>query len=210
MHALTTAAELREWYRDPGARGQAKVVHTLDANCRAFLEHCPFFILASADAEGRCDASPRGGGAGFVRVLDDRHLAWGDLSGNNRLDSFQNVVANPAVGMLCMIPGMDETLRINGRATVTTDQAVCAGVSVDGRTAKVAVVVEVDEAYIHCAKALRRGGLWSPDRWPDRSALPTAACMLRDHLDFDGDPAIIEENLEANYRATLWEPGGEG
>jgi PPOX class probable FMN-dependent enzyme len=205
---LTSVAELRTLYRDPGARGQAKVIHALDAHCRAFLAHCPFFVLATADDQGRCDASPRGGAAGFVHVLDDVHLAWGDLSGNHRLDSFQNLVANPHVGMLCMVPGMDETLRINGTASITTDTAVCERVSIVGPPARVAVVIAIDEAYVHCAKAFRRGGMWTPDHWPDRSQLPTAACMLRDHVRFDGDPAIVEADLEANYRETMWEPGG--
>ena len=209
MHELTAVAELRDLYRDPGARGQAKVVRALDENCRAFLARCPFFALASADGNGRCDSSPRGGSPGFVHVLDDLHLAWGDLSGNNRLDSFQNIVANSSVAMLCMIPGMDETLRINGTASITTDATVCQRVTMDGRPTNVAVVVAVDEAYIHCAKALRRSGLWAPDRWPDRTGLPSAACMLRDHLAFDGDPSVIDEGLEANYRDTMWEPGGE-
>jgi PPOX class probable FMN-dependent enzyme len=206
---LRTVADLRERYTDPGARGQAKVIGALDDNCRAFLSRCPFFVLASADASGRSDASPRGGGPGFLHVLDDHHVAWADLSGNNRLDSFQNLVANPGVGLLCMIPGLDETLRINGRATLSTDPELCAAIAIDeGKPAKVAVVVEVEEAYIHCAKAFRRGGMWKPEQWPDRTDMPTIACMLRDHVAVDITAEAIDEGLETNYRDTMWEPGG--
>jgi PPOX class probable FMN-dependent enzyme len=205
---LGDVAALRTRYADPGARGQAKVIHALDDNCRAFLAHCPFFVLATADAEGRADASPRGGHPGVITVLDDHHVAWADLSGNNRLDSFQNIVANHHVGLLCMIPGLDETLRINGTATLSTDAALCARLADGGRVPKVVVVVEVADAYIHCAKALRRGGLWDRDAWPDRADMPTIACMLRDHVRFDGDASVIEAGLEQNYEQTMWEPGG--
>jgi PPOX class probable FMN-dependent enzyme len=206
--SLESVADLRELYPDPGARGQAKVINALDDNCRAFLAHCPFFVLASSDADGRADASPKGGQPGFVRVLDNHRIAWADLAGNNRLDSFQNIVDNRSVGLLCMIPGLDETLRINGNATLSTDAALCELLAAGGKVPKVAVVVDVQEAYIHCAKAFRRGGVWRTDAWPDRSDMPTIACMLRDHLEFDGDAAVIEANLERSYETTLWEPGG--
>lgn len=206
--SLETVADLREIYADPGERGQAKVITALDDNCRAFLAHCPFFVLASADDGGRADASPKGGPPGFIHVLDDHHIAWADLAGNNRLDSFQNIVGNNSVGLLCMIPGLDETLRINGEATLSTDSATREQVAVGGRVPKVAAVVAVHEAYIHCAKALRRGAVWRPDEWPDRSSMPTIACMLRDHTELAVDPDVIEESLERSYAKTMWEPGG--
>lgn len=206
---LQSVEDLRGVYPDPGARGQAKVIHALDGHCRDFLARSPFFVLATADADGRCDASPKGGAPGFVRVLDDHRVAWADLSGNNRLDSFQNLVANPSVGLLCVLPGLDETLRINGDATLSTDPAVLDAVADEGAARpKVAVVVEVVEAYIHCAKAFRRSGLWKPDRWPDRTGLASVGCILRDHIGVDIPAETIETNLEANYVETLWEPGG--
>jgi uncharacterized protein len=205
---LGDVAALRTRYADPGAGVRAKVIHSLDDNCRAFLAHCPFFVLATADANGRADASPRGGHPGLITMLDAQHVAWADLQGNNLLDSFQNIVANPHVGLLCMIPGLDETLRINGTATLSTDPELCAQLATDGRVPKVVVVVEVADAYIHCAKALRRGGLWDTAAWPDRADMPTIACMLRDHVRFDGDASVIEAGLEHNYQATMWEPGG--
>ena len=205
---MRSIGDLRSVYPDPGERAQAKVITALDDNCRAFLAHCPFFVLASADASGRADASPKGGAPGFIEVLDSHHIAWADLAGNNRLDSFQNVVANPSVGLLCIIPGLDETLRINGMATLSTDRDLCARLAVGAKVPKVVVVVEVAEAYIHCAKAFRRGAVWRPGDWPDRGSMPTIACMLRDHTGMSVDAELIEATLERSYERTLWEPGG--
>lgn len=205
--SLESVADLRELYVDPGIRGQAKVIHAIDDNCRSFLAHCTFVVVASADAEGRCDASPKGGEPGFIQAIDDRHVAWADLSGNNRLDSFQNIVANSSVGLLCVIPGLDETLRINGSATLSTDPDLLERFAVAGKRAKVVVVVEVDEAYIHCAKAFRRGAMWKPEAWPDRSDMPTIGCMLRDHAQIAVEPEVVTASLEQNYAETLWETG---
>ena len=209
-NAVTSVEGLRELYRDPGARGQAKEVDHLDHNCVAFLAHSPFVVVATADDSGRCDTSPRGGPPGFVKPLDERRLAIPDLSGNNRLDTLQNIVRNDGIGLLFVIPGQDETLRVNGRATITTDPEVLDLCVVEGRRPRVAVGVTVDTAYIHCAKALRRGGLWDPPSWPDTADMPTIACMLRDHVEMpDLDPALIEKDLEGNYAATMWLPGGD-
>lgn len=150
----------------------------------------------------------QGGAPGFVRALDEGHLAWPDLSGNNRLDSFQNLVDNPGVAMLCMIPGRDDTLRVNGTAQLRTDPELRQAVAVDGRTPEIVVVVTVEEAYIHCAKALRRAGLWSPDAWPDLGDLPSAGCMVKDHTAAEVDGAVIDDAMEQDLQATLWQPGG--
>jgi PPOX class probable FMN-dependent enzyme len=205
---LDSVQDLREHYREPGQGAVDKVIHHLDHNCETFLARSPFFVLSTADADGRCDASPKGGTPGFVRALDQHRLAWADLAGNNRLDSFENLVANPRVGLLFMIPGMDETLRVNGTAELRTDPDLLEDFAVDGRTAGVVVVVRVDDAYIHCAKALRRSSLWSPDAWPDLSDLPSAGCMLRDHVAVDVEGSVIDAMLEDELQATLWRPGG--
>src|SRR5262249_14996785 len=153
-----------------------KVIQHLDHHCADFLARSPFFVLSTANAEGVCDGSPKGGPPGFARVLDEHRLAWADFSGNNRLDSFQNLVANDSVALLFMIPGLDETLRVNGTAALVTDPALREEFAIDGKAARVVVVVTVAEAYIHCAKALRRAGLWSPESWLDPSELPSAVC----------------------------------
>ena len=208
--AVTSTAGLREIYREPSRPAVAKQIDHLDHNCRAFIAHSPFVVVSTADDTGRCDTSPRGGPPGFVTVLDDHRLAIPDLSGNNRLDSLQNIVHSNGIGMLFLIPGLDETLRVNGRATVTTDPAVLDACVLDDLRPRVAVGVTVDEAYIHCAKALRRAGLWAPDAWPDRSDLPSTACMLRDHYGLpDMDVAAVERRLEQSYAHTMWRAGGD-
>ncbi|HET6949802.1 MAG TPA: pyridoxamine 5'-phosphate oxidase family protein [Acidimicrobiales bacterium] len=207
---ITGVAGLREVYRPPSRPALAKQIDHLDANCRAFVARSPFVTLATADAEGRCDVSPRGGPPGFVRVLDEHALAIPDLSGNNRLDSLQNILSGGGVGLLFMIPGLDETLRVNGRGTVTTDPAVLDRCPVGDVVPRVAVCVTVDEAYIHCAKALRRSRLWDPDGRPDLSDMPSVACMLRDHYGMpELDTAAVERRLEESYARTLWRAGGD-
>jgi predicted pyridoxine 5'-phosphate oxidase superfamily flavin-nucleotide-binding protein len=135
-------------------------------------------------------------------------LAIGDLAGNNRLDTHTNLLADPAVGLLFLVPGVDETLRVNGRATLTTDPAVLDAVTIDGRRPQLAVGIDVVECFIHCAKAFRRSRLWDPASWLAEERRPSAACVLRDHLQLDVDPKVIEHDLEQAYRSTLWEPGG--
>ena len=167
----------------------------------------PFLVLATTSPSGT-DASPRGGPPGFVTVLDEHHVAFGDLSGNNRLDSYSNLVEQPQVGMIFLVPGVDETLRINGRASITTDPNVLERTAIDGVQPKVAVVVAVDECYIHCAKALRRSALWDPAKWAPAGTRPSAAEVITDQFKLDIDPALIESELEKDYQATLWREGG--
>jgi uncharacterized protein len=177
-------------------------------NCADFLAKSPFFVLSTANTNGLCDGSPKGGPPGFARVLDEQRLAWADYSGNNRLDSFQNLVTNDSVALLFLIPGLDETLRVNGTADLLTDPDLCEQFAIEGKPARVVVAVTVKEAYIHCAKALRRAALWSADSWLDPAELPSAACIVKDHAAIDADVAEIDEARERNLRATLWEPGG--
>ena len=207
--AVHSVEELRQIYRPPSERAVNKVIDRLDAHCRMFIEHPPFLVLATAAADGRCDVSPKGGPPGFVHVVDDHHLALADLLGNNRLDSMQNLISNRGVAMLFMIPGLDETLRVNGEATISTDVELRTRCRVDAKTPHVVIMVEVAEAFIHSAKALRRGAVWDPASWPDIADMPSAACMLKDHADAQGvDADQLAAALEADYTRTLWEPGG--
>jgi PPOX class probable FMN-dependent enzyme len=205
---LDSVDDLRTIYRPPGQGAVDKVIGTLDHHCVDFLAKAPFFVLSTANAEGVCDGSPKGGAPGFVRPLDARHVAWADLAGNNRLDSFQNLVGNSSVALLFMIPGLDETLRVNGRAELVSEPELCDAFAVDGKPARVVVVVEVVEAYIHCAKALRRAELWSPDAWLESDELPSAACIVKDHAKIDADVSAIDAARAQNLRETLWQPGG--
>lgn len=196
MTTFESREQLRAAYRPPGRPALDKQLDHIDEHCRAFIAHSPFAVVATADRDGGCDASPRGGPAGFVQVLDERHLSIPDLSGNNRLDTFGNIVEQPGVGLLFLIPGVVETLRVNGGARVERS-------AIDG---SIAVVVEVQEAYIHCGKAVRRGALWSPEQWPDISDMPTPARMLRDQVLPQASVEQISHRLEQDYAETLWDP----
>lgn len=200
---------LREIYRPASGGAVDKVISTLDDHCRDFLAKSPFFVLSTADGDGVCDGSPKGGHPGFVEMLDEHRVAWADYSGNNRLDSFENVVDNASVALLFLIPGLSETLRINGTAELSTDPALRERFAVDGRAAKVVAVVTVSEAYVHCAKALRRSQLWEPESWLDADERPNASVMVKDHAAIDVPAEVIEEALAKDLDATLWKPGGE-
>ena len=208
-HQIRTVDDLRTHYGDPRGLSLAKQHGQLDDHDRLFIADAPLLMLATSDATGAVDVSPRGGPPGWVGVLDEGHLAIPDLAGNNRLDSLANIVVSPGVGLLFVIPGLDETLRVNGEAVITTDPEVLARVTVRNKTPRTAIVVAVRDAYIHCAKAFRRASAWTPDEWPDRSGRPSIACMLRDQVgQLDVEVAAVAERLEASYQSTLWRVGG--
>ena len=203
--ALTSTGELEQLYRQPSAAVLAKVTDHLDEGCRDFLSVATFALVGTSDRDGRHDVSPRGGAPGFVRILDDNHLALPDLNGNNRLDTLRNIIGNPGVGLLFLVPGMGEMLRINGRAWITTDPELLDRFTDQVRRPTTAIAVAVDEAYLHCAKSIRRGGLWEPTTWPGAAERPSAARIFIGHLGA-GDslsPEQVEADLEAGYVAGL-------
>ncbi len=206
---ISNEAELREHYRQPSETTARKRIDHLDEHCRAFVDHATFVLVGTASPDGTADVSPKGGPPGFVVVLDDHRLAIPDLAGNNLLDSLTNLLHDDRVGLLFVIPGLEETLRANGKACLTRDPDVLEACAVKGRRPTAAIGVDVSEAFIHCTKAFRRGAMWRPDDWPDRATLPTPGCMLRDHIQLEGvSGATLDELLEQGYEATLWEPGG--
>jgi PPOX class probable FMN-dependent enzyme len=166
----------------PGARTLLKERPALDAHCRAFIAHSPLVLIATAGADGSCDVSPKGDAPGFVQVLDDRRLAIPDRPGNKRLDGMQNLLTNPHVGLIFLVPGRDETLRVNGRAWITRDPDILRRAAVRDKTPLLAIGVEVEQCFFHCAKALLRSRLWAHEEWPARDALPSFACMLFDQI----------------------------
>ena len=186
-----------------------KVIGQLDHHCISFLAKSPFMVMSTADEHGAVDGSPKGGAPGFARSLSDGRVAWADSSGNNRLDSFENVVRNSKVALLFMIPGLNETLRINGDAELLTDPELCQDFALNGRPAKVVVAVTVEEAYVHCAKAFRRSNLWEPDCWLAEAELPNAVEMLCDHAALEVELDDITKVYEADIITTMWVPGGE-
>ena len=203
-HVIETVEELRSSYGEPSERAVKKALDRLDRHCRQFIALSPFVVLASAGADGRVDCSPRGDPAGFVAVLDDRTILLPDRRGNNRADSLTNVLENPYVGMLFMIPGVDETLRLNGRASLTTDPAQLEPLAVKGRVPRSGLVVEVEEVFLQCTKALVRSRLWADETRVDRkAALPSFGQMLADHIG-ESDGEKVDREIRARVRETLY------
>jgi uncharacterized protein len=185
-YVIREEGELREIVGVPAARSVQKERSTLDEHCRAFIARSSFLLIATAGADGRCDISPKGDAPGFVLVLDDRRLVIPDRPGNKRLDGMKNLLANPHVGLIFLVPGREETLRVNGRAWITRDPELLGRSAVEGRTPLLAIGVEVEQCFLHCAKAFRRSQLWTHEQWPRSDALPSLACVLFDQIRPDG------------------------
>lgn len=174
---ITDVAALEALYGQPAGASVAKEVDRLTPGYRAFVEASPFFVLATSGPDG-LDASPRGDGPGFVRVVDERTLLVPDRRGNNRIDSLRNLIHDPRVALLFLIPGVDETLRVNGRAAITADADLCAGFAVDGKAPKTVLVVSIESVFFQCARALLRSRLWDPASRIDRQSLPSTGTLI--------------------------------
>jgi len=172
-HVIRDEAELRSILGMPSDLVQAKVRDRLDQLTRQFVERSPFVLLATAAADGSCDVSPRGDPPGFVRVLDERTLLLPERPGNKLADSLRNILGNGHVGLLFVIPGVGDTLRVNGRATLVTDEELLAASVVEGKTPRLGLLVEIDQVFTHCSKAFLRAALWDPSRYVERSELPS-------------------------------------
>ncbi len=188
ISGISTEAELRELIGVPNDLVVSKIATRLNDLTRQFVERAPFMCLATSAPDGSCDVSPRGDPAGFVRILDERTVLIPDRPGNRLADSLRNILANPHVGLLFMVPGVDDTFRINGRATLVTDGELLAPSEVDGKAPKLGILVEIDECYTQCSKALIRSDLWNPERQIERSELPSSGAIMRavrEDEDFD-------------------------
>jgi uncharacterized protein len=184
---------LRSLYGEPGERARRKQLAVLDVHARRFIELSPFVVLSSCGANGAIDASPRGGAPGFVKTPDAHTLLLPDAPGNNRLDSFSNIVETGRVGLLFLIPGFDETLRVNGSAVLSIAGADITQCTDAKRAPKVVIRVGVLEVYLHCAKAFMRSRLWSAESHVPRSALPTLGQMIKDQTGIEVTPETQEE-----------------
>jgi PPOX class probable FMN-dependent enzyme len=180
-HFITDEVSLRAPYPQPMLRATGKVLRALDKYCRRIIALSPFCVVATQGPNG-ADVSPRGDSPGFVRVLDDLALLLPDRVGNNRLDAMSNLLVNPRIGLLFLVPGMNETLRINGTARITDDARLLAASAITNRAPKVGLLVSIEEAFLHCPKALIRSALWDASRHIDRAILPSYAEMLLDHV----------------------------
>jgi hypothetical protein len=184
---------------EPSEVARRKELPALDTHARAFIARSPFLLLATADGQGRCDVSPKGDAPGFVRVLDDQHLVIPDRPGNKRLDGMRNIVANPHVGLIFLVPGHDVTLRVNGRAAITREPGLLASLGAQGKVPLLAIGVTVEEVFLHCARSFRRGHLWEQATWPGPDALASMPCMLYDQT----KGAMSLEALEARNAQSL-------
>ncbi|WP_234053247.1 MULTISPECIES: pyridoxamine 5'-phosphate oxidase family protein [unclassified Xanthobacter] len=202
MARIDTLDALRALYGSPSGRARDKVLARLDAHCRHFIALSPFVLIATSDAHGAADVSPRGDMPGFV-VTEETRLLIPDRPGNNRIDSLSNIIANAHAGLLFLIPGVNETLRVNGRAAIHDDEALLARFAVAGRPPRTVITVEVEQAFLHCAKAFMRSDLWSPLAQLPRTALPTMGEMLADQVGHC-DPVETQDQMEQRYRATLY------
>jgi PPOX class probable FMN-dependent enzyme len=199
---LSSVEALRTLYVEPRERAVKKELAALDVHARRFIELSPFVVLASCGASGTLDASPRGGTPGFVKVPDPHTLLLPDAPGNNRLDSFTNIVETGQVGLLFLIPGFDETLRVNGMAVLSREAADLERCTDERRAPKAVVRIAVRQVYLHCAKAFMRSKLWSHQSQVTRSALPTMGQMINDQTGID-TPAETQDEMARRYAADL-------
>jgi len=200
---LTTIEQLEALYGQPHERALRKEIAYVNEDYRAFIEVAPFVVLATAGPDG-LDCSPRGDAPGFVRVVDERTLALPDRIGNNRLDSLRNIIAEPRLALLFIIPGVGESLRVNGRGRIVNDPEWLDSFAVEGKLPRTVLLIDIDSVYFHCSKALVRSKLWDPARHVERSRLPSAGAILRRVSGADFDAAAYDRELPERVRTTLY------
>lgn len=204
MTDLKSEADLRAVYKSPSGGAVGKDIAQIDAHFAHFISLSPFLCIGTSGENGLCDVSPRGGEPGFVHVIDERTLAMPDRPGNNRLDSLGNITRNAGVGLLFFVPGFEDTLRVNGVARVTTDPALMARFTSDGKPPRSVVLIDVKEAYLHCVKAIKRAGLWSQDAQVNRETFPTAGQIYRDQLKLEIPGEAIDASLDKDAKDNLY------
>jgi PPOX class probable FMN-dependent enzyme len=200
---LTTIDQLEALYAQPHERALRKEIAYVNDDYRAFIEVAPFVVLATAGPDG-LDCSPRGDAPGFVRVVDERTLALPDRIGNNRLDSLRNIIAEPRLALLFLIPGVGESLRVNGRGRIVNDSEWLDSFAVEGKLPRTVLLIDIESVYFHCSKALVRSKLWDPARHVERSRLPSAGAILRRVSGADFDAAAYDRELPERVRTTLY------
>lgn len=204
LDVVSSEDELHEVVGQPSHRVQQKVIDRIDGHCRQFIERSPFLVIGSSDGQGNFDLSPKGDLAGFVAVLDDRTLAIPDRPGNRRLDTFHNILANPSVGLIFLVPGKRETLRVAGRAAIVRDVALREQLAMNGKVPALALVVTVERAFFHCAKCMIRSHLWEPDHWPELEGLAPLAEILIAHARLADSVEEMQALIDRSAREQLY------
>ena len=200
----TTATEIRAHNGQPDPKVYAKQLPRLDRHARAFIELSPFLVIASADASGHCDATPRGDQPGFVAIIDDATLAIPDRIGNRRVDTFLNVAANPHIGLVFMVPGINETLRVNGSALISRNAELLEAMAVQGKQPLAALIVQIEEVFFHCGKALMRSDLWNPEKKLPRANFPSLGRILADQISQGQGAEESEKWIAESYSKRLY------
>jgi hypothetical protein len=207
---IASEDELRGNYGEPMDIALMKQLGKLDEHCKDFISRSPFLCIGTSAADGKADVSPRGDPPGFVQVLDDNTIFIPDRPGNNRLDTMSNIVANPDVGLLFLIPGFEDALRVNGKATLVKDEKILERCAVNRKVPTMGIMVEINEAYLHCAKAVRRSKLWKAESQQDRKEMPTLAQMILEQVATPEKQPTKEEIkegdefIEDNYKTGLY------
>ena len=201
---VATREDLRKILGDAGPRVVAKVLTRLDHHCRTFIERCPFLLVASSNVEGAFDISPKGDPVGFVQILDDHTLLIPERPGNRRADTFENVLRQPAVGLIFPIPGKRETLRISGKARIVKNGDLMKEMAVDGKAPKIALAVHVEEAFFHCAKCMIRSNLWNIEAWPSLNGLPSLAETMVDAGRLDESVEEMQNIVDGDEQTFLY------
>lgn len=201
---ITTAAEVKAILGEDYPSQVAKIIDHIDPHCRAWIERCPFIVIASINASGAIDTSPKGDPPGFVKVLDDHTLAIPDRIGNNRGDTFLNVLENPSIGILFIVPIRREVVRVSGTAQLVRDPELLERMAVNGKLPNLALLVRVREAFFHCGKSMIRSRMWEPDRWGSVEGLPTYAQALKDHGELPDKLSNLERMTAANETDRLY------
>jgi PPOX class probable FMN-dependent enzyme len=204
MSIVEDIGEIREIYGHPQERTIKKQLPRLEKHSRAFIALSPFIVMATCDAGGRCDASPKGDAPGFVHVLDDETLLIPDRLGNNRVDSIGNILQHPRIGLIFFVPGIRETLRVNGRAQITIDPALLGPTTANGKLPRSGILVTADEVYFHCGKALIRSDLWNPEKHVARKDFPSLGVVIAEQIGQQVDPKEAERMTEESYVARLY------
>ena len=201
---VSSEDELRAVVGHPPDHSLAKAVDAIDDHARRFIARSPFVFVASAAADGRVDVSPKGDAAGFVKVLDERTLAIPDRPGNRRIDTFRNVLQNPNVGLIFVIPGITYTLRVSGKAMIVRDADLRQSMAVQGKLPEHVLVVDVDHVLGHCPKCMIRSGLWEAASWPDTTDVPAFAEMLRTHANLTQPVEDVQAIIDKGNRERLY------